>query len=394
MSSVQTSQNDRYRVTDTITIVQRGKRDTWVADFKWEGQHRRLSLKTRNRRAAEERARELDGKLHEGQLSPSLKPLRIRAAIDAFITAKKTDAHTPLTSQKYKTELTKFAEYAESKGVEAMQQITLALYDGYKAKRKNEDELDLYTIYNNAVIAKTWIKWCRRRRLIAIDPLEGLEMSKPRRRRHPAPTLEQVNAILAKAQGQLLAVLAMAAFSGLRIGEIAALRPEDVDLEGGQLQVRRRVDWAPKSEAAERNVPVANRLLTILRAYSGTLVNSHKRTWFFARPQPAQNSGGDRPIESPAVNSAFKALAKACGYTVGRDNVGFTLHALRRFFKTACLDAGVPWPLVDRWLGHRGSEINVHYYRPQESLKWTEALPFGSAGDDEIERAKKGAFNA
>jgi integrase len=29
-----------------------------------------------------------------------------------------------------------------------------------------------------------------------------------------------------------------------------------------------------------------------------------------------------------------------------------TLHSLRRFFKTFCMDAGVPKPMVDAWLGH------------------------------------------
>lgn len=64
---------------------------------------------------------------------------------------------------------------------------------------------------------------------------------------------------------------------------------------------------------------------------------------------------------------------------MGRENLGVTLHALRRFFKTTCLDAGVPKPMVDIWVGHETkNDIDHHYYRPQRAEAWMAKVPFGN----------------
>lgn len=393
MNSSDTTSLQRFQVTGAVSIVPRGKRGIWCADFNHEGKHRRKSLKTRNKRVAEERARELDRELRENELPASLKAMRIDAAIDAFIEAKKTDGHAHKTLVKYEAELRNLEKHVAERGVVTIPRLTLILYDGYKASRKNNDGLEPYTLYNNAIIAKTWLKWCKKRKLIATNPLEDLEANKPPRRRYPAPTLDQVNAILAKGAEYMLAVLATAAFSGLRIGEIAALRPDDVDLSKHLLHVRRHSGWGPKTSAGERSVPIHARLLAILKAYNGAHALGRERRTFFTAPPSAQFPDGDHSINPRTVNVIFQQFAGACGCTIGRAKGGLTEHALRRFFKTSCLDAGVPLPLVDIWLGHAGTEMNQIYYRPQVAATGIARVPFGDPSDTEAQRAK-GASHA
>jgi integrase len=87
----------------------------------------------------------------------------------------------------------------------------------------------------------------------------------------------------------------------------------------------------------------------------------------------------------------FQELAQRHGFPVGRDNVGLTEHALRRFFKTVCLDTGVPGELVDVWLGHsEESNINAHYYRPQRTTEWMEKVPFGEPSVSEVQQLTGG----
>jgi len=85
------------------------------------------------------------------------------------------------------------------------------------------------------------------------------------------------------------------------------------------------------------------------------------------------------------INEQFQALAKQHGFIVGRKNVGLTVHALRRTFKTCCFDAGVPKPMLDRWIGHEDqNDMDVFYYDPQKSKEWMERVPFGEPNGQDL----------
>jgi integrase len=175
-------------------------------------------------------------------------------------------------------------------------------------------------------------------------------------------------------------VLATLAFTGLRIGEVATLRRQDVDLAQGLLHVRRRQDWGPKTEASERSVPIHRRLLAILRA-----VPKSRNDFFFHAPATARFPKGDQSLDHRRVNEEFQNLAKQHGFVVGRKNVGLTAHALRRTFKTCCFDAGVAKPMLDRWVGHEDQkDLDHFYYDPQKSREWIERVPFGEPNEQDL----------
>ena len=87
------------------------------------------------------------------------------------------------------------------------------------------DGLEPYTLYNHLIILKTWLKWCRRGGMIKASPLDDFVIAKLSRRRHPAATLEQVDAVLKVVRGEWLAVFATLAFTGLRVGEAVGSAP-------------------------------------------------------------------------------------------------------------------------------------------------------------------------
>lgn len=304
-----------------------------------------------------------------------------------FLDTKRTDGHAPKTIVKYQSELDRFTKFAKENKASTLQQLTVSLYDAYRKHRKEHDGLELYSLYNHAIIAKTWLKWCTRRQLVARSPLEGLEVKKPPRPRYPAATQMEVDAILGSAEGCLLAVLATAAFGGLRIGEIVALRVGDVDLADGWLRVRRHKHWGPKSQAGERSVPMHPRLLAILKEYD-THHHLARRKQFFTIPPSSRFPEGGCPINPRTINVLFQALAKKHDCLVGRANTGLTEHALRRYFKTSCIDAGVPQALVDIWVGHSSrGDMNAHYYRPQRETEWMTKVFFGESNSLEAQRA-------
>ena len=61
---------NRQLVGEFVYIQRRGKRGIYQADFHWEGEHIRRSLKTANTRTARSRALELERHMQEGRVNP------------------------------------------------------------------------------------------------------------------------------------------------------------------------------------------------------------------------------------------------------------------------------------------------------------------------------------
>lgn len=84
-----------------------------------------------------------------------------------------------------------------------------------------------------------------------------------------APPVEDVDRLLANAKGWLRAAIALAAYAGMRSGEVRALEVGDVDLKAGVITIRRAFSEdeldTPKS-CHERAVPIAPQLLSVLES--------------------------------------------------------------------------------------------------------------------------------
>lgn len=387
----------RVRIGDGLTIYRRGSRGTWTADYHFVApngfrRHGRTSLRTANRRVAEQKARKLLERLERNEVGTEPEPVTVAEAANRYVKSKETEGRARKTLLKYRGELEGFASYLdETHRVTALRAVTAHHCDAYKAHRHEKNKLDTYTLYNLMIVLKTFFKWCHGRRLLVVNPLAEFKVPKVRRRRHPASAPEQVKAILTLAEEWLFAVLATLAFTGLRIGELRELRPQDVDLGLGVIRVRFRDGWRPKTGASERDVPIHRRLLNILKSVkAGT-------RYFFTAPRSRQFPAGGNHINERDVNELFQKLAVRCGYVVGRKVQGLTLHSLRKYWKTFCLDSGVPKAMVDVWAGHEDEEeMDTFYYdhgsasadAHAKSKQWMERVPFGEPNNQDLKQLK------
>jgi integrase len=104
--------------------------------------------------------------------------------------------------------------------------------------------------------------------LIDAAPRLGAGVIKDAKKLPAAPTLAEVEDLVAKSTGWIKIAVALGVYAGLRSGEIRALRVGDIDLDVGVIRVVRTFsadeEEQPKGDK-ERIVPVAPQLADILR---------------------------------------------------------------------------------------------------------------------------------
>jgi integrase len=156
-------------------------------------------------------------------------------------------------------------------------------------------------------------------------------------------TRHQVKQILAASSPVWRLAFALAAYAGLRAGEVRALRWEDVDLVAKVLVVRlshsKGETSTPKS-GHEREIPLAAPLLVLLEGGGKGLV--------------ALTGDGEQWGEFGLLQAFQRAQEKA-GVS------GFRFHDLRHYFVTQLFRGGAPAPAVQALAGHADLSTTQRY---------------------------------
>ena len=160
-------------------------------------------------------------------------------------------------------------------------------------------------------------------------------------------------------------VYALAATTGLRLGELLGLAWADV--AGGHLTVRRSLarshsnGWElaqPKSARSRRTIP--------LPARARQAVETQRTRQLFAK-NAAGTAWQDRDglVFTDAVGRALAPERVSREFGKARDAAGvprIRFHDLRHSAATALLTAGVPLAVISEWLGHSGLAITASAY--------------------------------
>jgi len=162
-----------------------------------------------------------------------------------------------------------------------------------------------------------------------------------------------------------------AAMTGLRQGELLALRWRDVDWSASRARVRqsyvRGQFGAPKSRRSSRSVPLVDRL-------AGALERHFKRSPWQAEDDlvfPHPDTG--RPLERSRLLKRFKGNLKRAAVRPVR------FHDLRHTFGTRAAAAGTPLRTLQEWMGHRDFKTTLVYADYQPSHREAEYLELAFA---------------
>lgn len=195
-------------------------------------------------------------------------------------------------------------------------------------------------------------------------------------------------------------------WAGLRKGEAAALRWEDIDLEKGIIHVSRSLDYQhdtmkeTKTEAGVRDVPIFAKLkeaLLLEKKESGlvfTNVNGEQHT----EPSIRRALEGFCFCMERIING-FPNVENPSGFRIDtykkkfeKENrewksYKFTAHDLRTTFATMCYDAGVDLHTVKRWMGHSNIETTLAIYTKLTEERRTESTQVMDAYSAKLDEA-------
>jgi integrase len=159
-----------------------------------------------------------------------------------------------------------------------------------------------------------------------------------------------------------------AAMTGMRQGELLALRWRDVDWQARRVRIRRnfvRGEFGtPKSKRSSRSVPLADRLAAELDRLHRETRWSGSEDLVFAHPHTG------KPIDRFTLLKRFKKALARAGVRLIR------FHDLRHTFGTRLAAQGVPMRTLQEMMGHRDFRTTLIYadYAPSaHEAEWVEA---------------------
>ncbi|WP_166346236.1 tyrosine-type recombinase/integrase [Phytoactinopolyspora limicola] len=173
----------------------------------------------------------------------------------------------------------------------------------------------------------------------------------------PTLTVAEIAAVLAKIDRRHRVLVLLAAFTTLRLGELAALRRRDLDLDHGWITVRRGqvelktgelVVKGPKSDAGKRRVAVPSDLLPALRSHVSAFAQPGPDGRVFAGPQ-----GGY--IRRQNFRRIWIKACKAAGIS------GVHFHDLRHTGNTLAAASGANLRELMERMGHSSTRAAVIY---------------------------------
>lgn len=169
--------------------------------------------------------------------------------------------------------------------------------------------------------------------------------------------------------------------TGLRIGEICALRWEDIDIQSGTLQVKRTIERIyiiegerkhtkliisdPKTPNSIREIPLSAEALSLIKPLM-KVVN----TGFYVI------SNDTKPIEPRTYRSYYKRLMESLGIPA------IKFHGLRHSFATRCIESNCDYKTVSVLLGHSdiSTTLNLYVHPNMEQKKRCISRMFKSLG--------------
>ena len=148
-------------------------------------------------------------------------------------------------------------------------------------------------------------------------------------------------------------------YTGMRMGEVNALKPEDIDFKKKLIHVSRTVSIGmngrnhikegAKTDAGTRAIPMNRKAEAALRQAIAEMKDNPQGLVFY-------DYNKDAVIGTNQVNCFFRRLCDKYEIPVKGQ------HALRHTFATRCIESGVQPVVLKKWMGHTDIHVTLDTY--------------------------------
>ncbi len=226
------------------------------------------------------------------------------------------------------------------------------------------------TVSSIISVMKNVMDYVRHVKCVSVIDFDRLAIKQPQKQLRVFSTFEQDTLSGFLLDGITLVKLGilLCLYTGLRIGEICALKWGDISFTEKKLHVARTMQRIqepdgkghktqilieiPKSDCSIRDIPIPDEVFSIL------VEMRQPDSCFFLTGQK------DRFIEPRTMENSFDRIVEACGINDA------TMHTCRHSFATRCVELGFDIKTLSEILGHASVAITMNrYIHPSMKLK-------------------------
>jgi integrase len=189
------------------------------------------------------------------------------------------------------------------------------------------------------------------------NPARGVKFPLPGRRKEPRIlNSEALEKLLAQVREPYRSMVILAVLTGLRVGELLALRWKMIDLTAGTIRVSESVFHGqvqlPKSERSVRTIPIGPQTRALLEEHRTKIAAARWSEEGLVFP----NQLGGPYRDSNLLERVLRPAAKVAGLE------RVTWHQLRHIHASTLHDIGVPAKIAQQQLGHATVETTLNFY--------------------------------
>ena len=217
------------------------------------------------------------------------------------------------------------------------------------------------------LVVHSALKQALKNQLVYRNVAEATELPADKKKEARALTLEEMDRFLNALEGdRLKAAFVTLLGTGLRRGELLALKWDNVNLKEGTIAVKENLVWiakkgfvfqSPKTEKSKRVVPLPDDVLAELKRHK---VRQAEEKLKIGAAYQDNSLVFCTEIGTPIIPRNFerkyKALLKKAGLT------GVKLHSLRHTYATRLLELGENLKVVQELLGHSRISVTADIY--------------------------------
>lgn len=336
------------------TLFQRN--GIWYINYSVDGKQRRKSTRTGDQRLAEIALKDLELKLFKGDLAGH-KPKRRAKLEDVFhrYLLYVEDSCVPGHANHVRYQLNLWRTFLDEAGVINLEDIDHKMVDDFffsclrnrSPKTKKEYLTALKACLNRAV------KWD----LLEKNPIGSVQPPGKIVRKIRFFSAKEVEHLIRNAPYDLQVAIKILVNTGMRLGELWALRWKDIDLANKQLWVRSYDGFTPKGKR-DRTIPLNDTCLDTIRELKSSA--DRHNTYVYR------------------LTKSYKRLSNKFIRYCKKLGVKGSLHDLRHTFASHLVMSGSPLPAVQELLGHADITTTMVYAHlaPNVHRREVAKLPF------------------